>query len=224
MITNRCERPDRVIQLFDFLYSEEGQRLLAYGTEADGADDEEGTYYYTVQPGESAMINGEMRVAKYGQIEYTDRVKEAFNTGNTTSYGFFSPNVLYNPMYVNLTSVRGGAYNQYVNYVTYNLKAGLIPYNLRLLWNEYYAEIICAGSAQAAAQIVQDTLASAQRRGYETFIAYKNETFQEYKQKQGITFAWPPNDPDSDYHSLRFTGVYGDSSYDKEIPADVAIR
>ena len=250
MITNRCERPDRVIQLFDFLYSEEGQRLLAYGTEADGADDEEGTYYYTVQPGESAMINGEMRVAKYGQIEYTDRVKEAFNTGNTTSYGFFSPNVLYNPMYVNLTSVRGGAYNQYVNYVSYNLKAGLIPYtyiyrgfefeldpmgedysrvvdihnNLRLLWNEYYAEIICAGSAQAAAQIVQDTLASAQRRGYETFIAYKNETFQEYKQKQGITFAWPPNDPDSDYHSLRFTGVYGDSSYDKEIPADVAIR
>ena len=184
------------------------------------------------------MINGEMRVAKYGQIEYTDRVKEAFNTGNTTSYGFFSPNVLYNPMYVNLTSVRGGAYNQYVNYVSYNLKAGLIPYtyiysgfefeldpmgedysrvvdiqnNLRLLWNEYYAEIICAGSAQAAAQIVQDTLASAQRRGYETFIAYKNETFQEYKQKQGITFAWPPNDPDSDYHSLRFTGVYGDYS------------
>lgn len=250
MITNKCSRPDRVIQLFDFLYSEEGQRLLAYGTEAEGPDDTEGTYYYSVQPGETAMINGEMRVAKYGQIEYTDRVKEAFNTGNTTSFGFFSPNVLYNPMYVNLSSARGGAYNQYVNYVTYNLKAGLIPYtyiyrgfefeldptgedytkvvdiqnNLRMLWNEYYAEIICAGSADAAAQIVRDTLESARRRGYETFTAYKNESFQAYKQANGIAFSWPPNDPESEYHSLRFTSVYGDDSYNKAVPADVAIR
>ena len=153
-------------------------------------------------------------------------------------------------MYVNLSSVRGGAYNTYSNYVTYNLKAGLIPYtysyrgfefeldptgenyskvvdiqnNLRLLWNEYYAEIICAGSAEAAASIVQDTLASAKRKGYETFIDYKNESFQAYKQKAGIAFSWPPNDPESDYHNLKFTGIYGDYSYNKEIPYDVEIK
>ncbi len=250
MITNKCKRPDRVIQLFDFLYSEEGQKLLAYGVEGENASDTEGTFYYTVKPGETTTINGKETVAKYGQIEYTDAVKAAFNSNNTSSYGFFSPNVLYNPMYANLSSARGGAYNTYSNYVTYNLKAGLIPYtysyrgfefeldptgenyskvvdiqnNLRLLWNEYYAEIICAGSAEAAASIVQDTLASAKRKGYETFIDYKNESFQAYKQKAGIAFSWPPNDPESDYHNLKFTGIYGDYSYNKEIPSDVEIK
>ena len=250
MITNKCKRPDRVIQLFDFLYSEEGQRLLAYGTEAESATDDSGTYYYTVQPGGTAVINGEERTVKYGQIDYTDKAKAAFNSGNTSSYGFFSPNILYNPMYVNLTGVRGGVFNIYTNYVTYNLKAGLIPYtyiyrgfefemdptgenyskvvdiqnNLRLLWNEYYAEIICAGTGTAAAQIVQDTLAAAKRKGYETFIAYKNESFQAYKRANVISFAWPPNDKDSDYQNLKFTGVYGDYSYNKEVPDDVAIK
>lgn len=250
MITNKCKRPDRVIQLFDFLYSEEGQRLLAYGTEAENADSEEGTFYYTVRPGETVNVNGKDTVMKYGQIDYTKKIKAAFNSGNTSSYGFFSPNVLYNPMYVFLSSAKGGAYNTYSNYVTYNLKAGLIPYsysyrgfefeldptgdnyskvidiqnNLRLLWNEYYTEIICAGSADAASSIVKDTLASAKRKGYETFIAYKNDSFKAYKQSKGISFAWPPNDANSDYHSLQFTGVYGDYSYNKEVPSDIVIK
>lgn len=250
MITNNCKRPDRVIQLFDFLYSEEGQRLLAYGTEAENASDENGTFYYTVKPGETAVINGVEKAARYGRIDYTDKVKEAFNSGNTSAYGFYSPNVLYNPMYANLTGVNGGVFNTYTNYVTYNLKAGLIPYtynyrgfefemdptgenyskvidiqnNLRLLWNEYYAEIICAGTASAAAQIVQDTLASAARKGYETFVAYKNESFQKYKEAKGISFAWPPNDPSSGYSKLKFTGIYGDDSYNKEVPPEIAIK
>ena len=90
--------------------------------------------------------------------------------------------------------------------------------------NEYYAEIICAGTANAAGQIVRDTLAAAKRKGYETFIAYKNESLLAYKQANGITFAWPPNDKDSDYQNLKFTGVYGDYSYNKEVPDDVAIK
>lgn len=250
MITNKCKRPDRVIQLFDFLYSDEGQRLLTFGTEAAGADDENGTFYYTVLPGDTITVNGREVVTKYGQIEYTDKVKAAFNSGNTSSYGFSSPNVLYNPMYMFLTSANHGSFNTYTQYVTYNLKAGLIPYsynyrgfefeldptgenysrvvdiqnNLRLLWNEYYTEIICAGSADAAKAIVQDTLASAKRKGYEMFIAYKNASFQAYKQAKGISFAWPPNDKNSDYHNLKFTGVYGDYSYDKAVPSDIAIK
>ena len=35
MITKNCERPDLVIKVFDFLYSEEGQRLLARVDEGD---------------------------------------------------------------------------------------------------------------------------------------------------------------------------------------------
>lgn len=250
MITNKCKRPDRVIQLFDFLYSEEGQRLLTYGIEATSADDENGTFYYTVRPGEEVTVNGKTVVAKYGQIEYTNKIKKAFNDGNTASYGFGSPNVLYSPMYAYLSSANGGTFNTYVNYVSHNLKAGLVPYtynyrgfefeldptgsnysqvvdiqnNLRLLWNEYYAEIICAEDSDYAKELVQDTLRSAERKGYKTFIEYRNNSFQAHKRTMGIQFAWPINDPNSAYQNLRFTGVYGDYSYDKVIPSDIVIK
>ncbi len=250
MITNKCKRPDRVIQLFDFLYSEEGQRLLTYGIEATSAEDENGTFYYTVRPGEEVTVNGKTVVAKYGQIEYTNKIKQAFNAGNTASYGFGSPNVLYSPMYAYLASAKGGVFNTYVNYVSHNLKAGLIPYtysyrgfefeldptgknysqvvdiqnNLRLLWNEYYAEIICAEDAEYARELVQDTLTAAERKGYKSFIEYRNTSFQRHKQNMGIQFAWPINDPNSAYQNLRFTGVYGDYTYDKVIPADIPVK
>ena len=250
MITNKCARPDRVIQLFDYLYSEEGQRLLAYGVEATDADSEEGTFYYTVRPGETTVINGKEVVAKYGQIEYTNKVKREFNASQTAQYGFFNPNVLYNPMFVFLSSAKGGAYNTYINYVTYNLKAGLIPYtysyrpfefeldptrenyntvvniqnNLRLLWNEYYAEIICSEDAEMARLIVQETLQAAERKGYKTFIEARNASFQKHKQNLGITYAWPINDPNSKYQDLEFTSIYGDYSYNKEVPSDVEYK
>ena len=250
MITNKCKRPDRVIQLFDFLYSEEGQKLLAYGIEATNADDENGTFYYTVKPGEKVTINGKTTVAKYGQIEYTNKVKRAFNDGNTAAYGFFAPNVLYSPMFVYLSSARGGTFNTYVNYVSHNLKAGLVPYtysyrgfefeldptgknysqvvdiqnNLRLLWNEYYAEIICAEDADYARELVQDTLKAAERKGYKTFIEYRDRSFQAHKSNMKIQYAWPINDPNSEYQNLKFTGVYGDYSYDKVIPSDIVIK
>ena len=250
MITNKCKRPDRVIKLFDFLYSDEGQRLLAFGTEAENASDKNGTFYYTVKPGEKAVINGREVTCEKGQIEYTDAVKAAFNASNTSAYGFFSPNVLYSPMYVYLSDAHGGIFNTYVNFVNHNLKAGLIPYtysyrgfefeldptgenynkvvdiqnNLRLLWNEYYAEIICADSAANAAAIVGDTLETAKRKGYETFITYKNGSFQAHKKAMGIKYAWPINDPASAYHDIKFTGIYGDYSYNKAVPATVEIK
>jgi hypothetical protein len=40
----------------------------------------------------------------------------------------------------------------------------------------------------------------------------------------GIQFAWPIDDPNSAYQNLRFTGVYGDYTYDKVIPADIPVK
>ena len=38
MITTSCERPDLVIKLFDYLTSEEGQRLICFGPEGDDVE------------------------------------------------------------------------------------------------------------------------------------------------------------------------------------------
>ena len=35
MITKNCKRPDKSIKLLEYLYSEEGQRLVAFGVEGE---------------------------------------------------------------------------------------------------------------------------------------------------------------------------------------------
>ena len=248
MISQNCKRPDRVIKLFDFLYSEEGQRLMYFGIEASGSDDENGTYYYTKAPGTTETINGKEYTYKYGQIEFTNKLQKAFNDQTTSSYGFSSPSVGLSGSYVYLACCRAGMFYTYSNYVLYNLKANVLPYtyiyrgfefeldptkeeymdmvtietNLRLLWLEYYKEIICSKNHAQAKSLIEDTLASARRRGLNKYIAFKNASFQAHKTKYGIEFASPINDPNNTaYKALKFTSIYGDPSYYKEAPASI---
>ncbi|MDR1093571.1 MAG: hypothetical protein LBL66_05425 [Clostridiales bacterium] len=50
MVTANCRRPNRAVKLLDFLYSEEGQRPAYFGKK--NADGQDGTFEYTVRPGE----------------------------------------------------------------------------------------------------------------------------------------------------------------------------
>lgn len=248
MVSTNSKRPDRIIKLLDFLYSEEGQRLMTYGIEATNKDDSKGTFFYKVEPGTTVTLdNGKQYTYKYGQIEYTDKVIDDFNNQRGSSYGFFSPSVSQNGAYPYLSSVNGGIFYTYNNYITYNLKAALKPYtyiyrgfefeldptdenflsivniesSLRLLWMEYYAEIICAKTEQLARSILKETLSTAKRRGLSQYIDYKNASFQKHKAKYNINFAWPINDPNSNYHNLIITSIYGDQSYYKEVPSSI---
>ena len=133
-----------------------------------------------------------------------------------------------------------GFFYNYSSYISVNLKTSLIPYtyiyrgfefeldprdkdymtavniesNLRLLWMEYYAEIIVAKSQALASSLIDDTLASAKRRGLDKYLLVKNKAFQTHKEKYGIKFASPINDPNNqEYKTLKITSVYGDVSY-----------
>ena len=57
--------------------------------------------------------------------------------------------------------------------------------------------------------------------GLDEYIEFNNDCFQAHKERLGIEFAYPANDPDSSYHSLTITSVYGDTSYYKEIPENM---
>ena len=243
MVSANCERPDRVINLLDFLYSEEGQRLVYYGI--DRAEDaENGTFFYVKQPGETETLeDGTVHTYRYGQMDYTDEVKTAFQT-NVESYGIYFCMFLCNPMYVNLTSVSGGQFNNYRDYVKWNSRAALIPYsydkrgfefmldtsdsryksslttqsNMRSQWYKKYADIIGQGSAEEVASEIESMLAWCVRAGLNEYVEFNNDCFQAHKKRLGIQYAWAPNAPDSDYAELRINSVYGDTSYYKAVP------
>ena len=243
MVSANCERPDRVIKLLDFLYSEEGQRLVYYGI--DRAEDaENGTFFYVKQPGETETLeDGTVHTYRYGQMDYTDEVKTAFQT-NVESYGIYFCMFLCNPMYVNLTSVSGGQFNNYRDYVKWNSRAALIPYsydkrgfefmldtsdsryksslttqsNMRSQWYKKYADIIGQGSAEEVASEIESMLAWCVRAGLNEYVEFNNDCFQAHKKRLGIQYAWAPNAPDSDYAELRINSVYGDTSYYKAVP------
>lgn len=248
MISQNCKRPDRVIKLMDFLYSEEGQTLMYFGTEAKDENDNTGTFYYTKKPGSTEIINGKEYTYKYGQIEFTKKVQEELDAQNAQQYGFQSPTVGLSGSFVYLASARKGMYYTFANYVSYNSKSAVLPYsyiyrgfefeldptndeymdmvtietNLRLLWLEYYKEIICSKNNNLAKELISDTLASARRKGLDKYIAYKDASFKKHKQKYNMQFASPLNDPTNEkYKNLKIESIYGDTSYYLEVPANI---
>ena len=76
MITKNCRREDRVIKVFDYLLSEQGQREAAYGAEEN--------YEFEVKPGEIDPDTGEPSM--YGVIKTTkvlkDKIPSMFQTGS----------------------------------------------------------------------------------------------------------------------------------------------
>ena len=151
---------------------------------------------------------------------------------------------LCNPMYVNLTSLEGGQFNNYRDSIKWNSRAALIPYtydkrgfefmldssddrykaslttqsNIRSRWYRKYAEIIGLESADAVAAEIADMLTWCESAGLSTYLAFNNDCFKAHKERLGMQYAWAPNDPTSEYHNMTIDTVYGDTSYYKEVP------
>lgn len=111
MISRKCKRPDIVIKLFDFLYSEEGQRLVAFGIE-----------------GETYIWNEDKT-----KILWTDRYVSGISGNNledqawVNSYGLYQMTLFMNLAYINKLKPLNGrrASDVYID----NLKRPLIPYS-----------------------------------------------------------------------------------------------
>lgn len=252
MITANCKRPDRVIKLFDFLYSEEGQRLLYYGIEGTDAADANGNYYYTVRPNESK----DGITYKYGQMALTDVTKTALYNGDTfemlegerVTFGQFNLfNLFLNPMYYRLTAENRGIYD-YTMLVEWNLKEPFTPYtytnrclsvidnaadaryatssqtknNLIRLWQQYTVDIVQAKSLTAAKNLWEEARQYSEAYGVKDMLAFQNEGFKKNKQAMGVTFAYPKNRPD--YVQVPITSIFGDRSGCIEIPEGMKLK
>lgn len=247
MVTANCKRPDRAIQLLDFLWSDEGQELIYWGINSE-KDFQRGTFRYTDEPGTTITLeDGTPYTYKYGQIEYMDEVKAMFNKNDVTGYGIYHMMVLCRPMYMYLSSANGGQFNNYRDYVKHNLKAALIPYtynyrgfefnldptdkrykrsitinnNITSKWFRKYTEIIASSSSEEVTSMIDEMLIWAERAGLNELIEFKNDCFQKHKEALGIRYAWAPNDPNSRYHELTIQSIFGDTNHNVIAPEDI---
>ena len=85
-------------------------------------------------------------------------------------------------------------------------------------WGTYLPQIISATSGEEAMNMYESVVASCKRLGSDRLLAFNDKSFKEYKNKIGIKFAWPANDPESGYSSLKVTNIRGNTDYNLEIP------
>lgn len=244
MITNNARRVDRIIKVFDYLMSEQGQRELYYG-------EVEGQYYnFVVRPGETKTItvNGQTidHTYTFGQIEWTEAAKSLLGAPSGSSWynaGLKQISLLQNPMYVALTSLHGAEMDTFQFYVRYNQKAALIPYSysrlpfrypivstsqreynemidlqadLEKVWIDYLPSIIMSSSREMAEGLYETALQRAVNKGYEEWLAFQNISYLANKQAMGITFGWIKNNPSYVAPEIRLQGYY--EQYNKAIP------
>lgn len=247
MITRNCSRPDRVIKLFDFLFSEEGQNLIYYGVEAEGPNDESGTFYWQVKPGETK----DGIYYKYGQAKWTDTVQQAYDKmGNTSVYGMGSMYLLGNRMYAHMAHPAGEYLNGYYAYTNRNVKAALTPYSYNhmymqynpdvddpdyttmirresqiyeIWYMDYFIQVIKANSAAAATALFNEAKDYVYQYGWEDVLAFQNRSFLKRKARSNVKFGWPPNDPDSGYDKLFVYSIFGVPGYEAEVPNGVGM-
>lgn len=196
MITTDCERPDLVIKLFDYLSSDEGQRLVCFGVEGETwnwTDEEEPKIAYTedyleLKGTQGAANLGLMTVDLLLNYQYYDNVQPRTNHGKTEAEVFRAN--LKRPL-----SVYAYDYNA-THFVVDATDDRFQDYNnaltrINALIGQQTTKILQATSRSEAEQIYQQTVELLEKRNLALVIELNSEAYQVTKEKLGITVAWP---------------------------------
>ncbi|HIZ00496.1 MAG TPA: hypothetical protein H9676_07310 [Firmicutes bacterium] len=196
MITTDCERPDLVIKLFDYLSSDEGQRLVCFGVEGETwnwTDEEEPKIAYTedyleLKGTQGAANLGLMTVDLLLNYQYYDNVQPRTNHGKTEAEVFRAN--LKRPL-----SVYAYDYNA-THFVVDATDDRFQDYNnaltrINALIGQQTTKILQATSRSEAEQIYRQTVELLEKRNLALVIELNSEAYQATKEKLGITVAWP---------------------------------
>lgn len=199
MITTDCKRPDLVIKLFDFLCSDEGQRLICFGKEGVGwewADSEKTTIKYTEQylkdkgdAGKTVVGYGMMAFDLLINYQMYDNIQPQTNHGK--SKGEIYRTNLKRPLAVyaydyNATHFVVDATDSRFN--TYS--TALTTMKTRI--SQQLPKILRAKNTEEAKKLYAQTLQLLEKvSGYDVVMQMEKEAYAATKQKLGITVAWP---------------------------------
>ncbi len=215
MVTTNAKRPDKIIKVLDFLYSEEGQRLVAFGKEGE-------TWNW--------------KDSSKKEVVWTDEYLNAVKNDDSGKYGLYQMTLLMNLAYINKIKPENGRKDSDI-YID-NLKKPLSPYSYDYTasflkddtTDERYNEIsvnetkgIQRWSSNYLSKILRAATAE-QRKSYydqginymkkncmlDEVIAFNSQSYQNAKKALNLSTAWPKND--SGYTSPK-TGPNGDFSY-----------
>ncbi len=195
MITKNSERPDKIIKLFDFLTSEEGQLLINFGVEGDTFTWDE----------------------KHEHVVWTEKYKNDYKNENLTQYGFGLCNVLLNQSFYDKVSPRTADCKKATSIYIENLKAPLSDYSydytasfllvdtsrkdyytyieknerVNQIWGRYLPQMVSAKDNKAALSVLSNTIASMKKNGLEFVLSVNAESYQKAKQVAGMEYGWP---------------------------------
>ncbi len=218
MVTKNCKRPDKVIKLLDFLYSEEGQRLVAFGVE-----------------GETWNWTDETKTA----IEWTERYLSAVSKANAEDaawldgYGLYAMTLMMNLAYINKFKPENGMTENDI-YIT-NLKKPLLPYSYNFKpsflkhdsghkdffsistkakkvdtkWVLNLVEMLRADNDEWE-DVYNNAINYAMRQGLDDVIEFYSKSYENTKNLLGIEFGYPTHQPG---YVEPTTGPNGDPSY-----------
>lgn len=215
MISKKAKRPDKVIKLLEYLYSEEGQRLVAFGVE-----------------GESYYWNDE-----HTEIHWTPRYISGVN-GNledqawVNSLGLYQMTLLMNLAYINKYKPLDGRKkgDEYID----NMKRPLTPYSynfkptflkhdtadpdyftistkfskIKTKWSEAVVNIIRSDDVVAT---YNNAIKYAEKQGLNEVNSFYSKSYLATKELLGVEWGYPANNPS--YKEPEWKGPHGDFSY-----------
>lgn len=222
MISKNCDRPDKVIQLFDYLTSEEGQLLINFGIEGDTFEWDE----------------------KREHVVWTQKYVDDYENESTAQYGFGLCNVLLNQSFYDKVSPVTAECKKDTSVYIENLKAPLSPYSydytasfllpdttrndyydfvekeerVNQLWGRFLPQMISAKDEAAAIAVWENTISAMNNNGLSAVLAFRSDAYERAKNAAGVQYGWPPNNSD---YVAPVTGANGDFSYWKYIEKTV---
>ncbi len=198
MISTDCKRPDLVIKLFDYLTSDEGQRLVTLGVEG---------------------VTWNWKDAGKTEIVFTDKYLQDKAAGTATQYGMMMFDLLINWQYYDNVQPRTNHGKTEQELLRTNLKRPLTIYSydcnalnfvvdatdkrfttynsslskLNNLLGGQLPKIIKASDRSKAKTIYDQTVSAMyDSRNLALIIEMNAEAYAKAKEKLGITVAWPP--------------------------------
>jgi putative aldouronate transport system substrate-binding protein len=215
-ITKDCDRPDKVIKLFDYMTSEEGQLLINFGVEGD-------TFVWD---------------EKHERIEWTQKYIDDYDNNNLAQYGFGYCNALLNQSFYDKVAPVGTTCKTDASMYIEDLKAPLKPYSydytpsfllpdttssqyfdyieqLNLInsyWGMYLPQMIAAKNNEEALKVYNKTVQSMKSNGLDFVVSFMANGYQASKKALGVEVGWPAY---QDGYTAPTTGANGDFSYYK---------
>ena len=215
-ITKDCDRPDKVIKLFDYMTSEEGQLLINFGVEGD-------TFVWD---------------ENHERIEWTQKYIDDYDNNKLAQYGFGYCNALLNQSFYDKVAPIGTQCRTDESMYIEDLKAPLKPYSydytpsfllpdttssqyfdyveqlnlVNTYWGMYLPQMISAANNEKAMEVYNKTIQSMKSNGLDFVVSFMADGYKASKAALGIEVGWPAY---QDGYVAPTTGANGDFSYYK---------